>query len=98
MIGHAGHAPHAPAKAHASDLPASADTSAPFTVCKATYALCIQATPMGNNPSNGTCTVQDRWWAGAQTCGQLGMRKTAGHILSRDFPIKSFVACSEPTT
>ncbi|RAP59547.1 hypothetical protein [Oleiagrimonas sp. MCCC 1A03011] len=100
MIGHTALAQPAPAKPHPRDMLAGIDTSAPFTVCNARYALCTKATctPAGNNQYDCTCKVKKGWSAGTQTCAQIQQLEAQGRIPSRYYPIKSFVTCPGPTT
>jgi hypothetical protein len=69
-------------------------TAKPFTVCKATYALCTRAkcTKKGNG-YDCTCVVRTGWSAGAQSCASIRRMAQAHQIASRYHPIRSFVTC-----
>jgi hypothetical protein len=75
-------------------LSKAAAAAKPFTVCKATYALCTRAKcRKKGNGYDCTCVVRTGWSAGTQSCASIRRMEEAHQIPSRYHPIRSFVTC-----
>jgi hypothetical protein len=74
-------------------------SSAGFTLCSSTYALCTDAecTPIPGQTENYSCgcQVHTGYSAATQAC-QSGHPKPGGKIKSRYFPVESYEICSTP--
>lgn len=72
--------------------------AADFTVCKSTYALCTTALckPVANKPGMVACecNVKTGYSAGTKQCQDVQNTPAGKLVLSRYYPIKSYVVCS----
>src|SRR6202030_549465 len=70
----------------------------PFSVCKATFALCTVAAcdPVAEHPDQVSCrcTVNDGYSAGMEPCSDLKKTRLP-NIKSRYYPVKVLAACTE---